>query len=186
MTMARLKKESERRSKTLRKERDARVLERKNSRKAARRDEGAPSSGLSDNSGEEEGEDERKEEGEGGDEEDYREGEDEEFDPQEAVLLVYVCTHAAEITKGKHVAGAYLVASDTSWKSKEELANTACSLEDFAEAIATIQVHASFGTPWIMCLGVSSVAVHEANFKPTEDLHTPRSRDKCSSQKFSQ
>lgn len=38
----------------------------------------------------------------------------EEFDPQEASLFVYVCTHSAEITKGKGIAGSYLVASDTS------------------------------------------------------------------------
>lgn len=182
MTMARLKKESERRSKVLRKERDAQVLEQRNARKDARGDEGAPSSDFSDNSGEKGGEDEGKEEGEGEDEEDHREGEDKEFDPQQAVLLVYVCTHSAEITKGKNVAGAYLVASDTSWKSKEELAKTAFSLEDFAEAIATIQVQASFWASWIACLRVSSVAVYKTDFKPTEGLKMPRSRDSCSSQ----
>lgn len=65
---------------------------------------------------------------------------EEEFDRKEASLFVYVCTHSAEITKGKGVAGSYLVASDTSWKSKEELARTAISLEAFAGAIARIQV----------------------------------------------
>lgn len=170
MTMARLKKESERRSKALRKERAARALERGNARRAAGLDEGASSSDLSDNPRREGGEEGGKQEGEGEGEADYREGEDEEFDPQEAVLLVYVCTHAAEITKGKNVAGAYLVASDTSWKTKEELAKTALSLEDFAEAIATIQVQAAFLflMPWIIRPRKSSVTVHKMNCKPTE------------------
>ena len=64
----------------------------------------------------------------------------EEFDPQEASLFVYICTHSAEITKGKGIAGSYLVASDTSWKSKEQLASSAVPLETFAEAIGRIQV----------------------------------------------
>lgn len=63
-----------------------------------------------------------------------------EFDAKEASLFVYVCTHSAEITKGKDIAGSYLVASDTSWKSREELARTAIPLETFAGAIARIQV----------------------------------------------
>ena len=141
--MDRLEKESERRSKALRKERAARALERRNARMAARRDEGASSSDLSDNSQGAGGGNEGKEENAGVEEEQYME-EDEEFDPQEAVLLVYICTHTAEITKGKNVAGAYLVASDTSWKSKDELAKTALPLEDFAKAIAAIQVQAVF------------------------------------------
>lgn len=154
--MARLKKESERRLKALRKERASRALERRNARKAARREqEGAASCpDLNDNRPKEGGEagegegvgaggEDSGEEGKEEDEEIREEEEEEEFDPQEAVLLVYVCTHAAEITKVKNVAGAYLVASDTSWQSKGELVKTSISLEVFAEAIAAVQVQAT-------------------------------------------
>lgn len=144
--MARLKRESERRAKTSRRQREARVLERKQARRAAREenvrlersDSGSSKRGgnkvsvkavklcespESSESSESESEDER-----------------EEFDPAEALILVYICTHAAEISKGKGVTGAYLVASNTSWRSKEELARTAFSLEAFAQAISCIKV----------------------------------------------
>lgn len=66
--------------------------------------------------------------------------EEEEFDPQEALLFVYVCTHAAEISKGKAIAGTYLVTSDTSWTSKEALSRSALRLETLTSVIADIQV----------------------------------------------
>lgn len=66
--------------------------------------------------------------------------EEEAFDPQEALLFVYLCTHVAEISKGKTIAGTYLVASDTKWTSKEALAHSALRLETLASTIADIQV----------------------------------------------
>lgn len=62
------------------------------------------------------------------------------FDPQEALLFVYLCSHVAEISKGKMIAGTYLVASDTKWTSKEALAHSALRLETLASALADIQV----------------------------------------------
>lgn len=132
--MTRLKKESERRAKALRKERDARALERRHARRAQRREERDGSLSSGDESHETSGGEEQEEEGEEG------EQKEEEFDPQEALILVYICTHAAEITKGKGVAGTFLVTYDTSWKSKETLARTAVPIETFANAIAGIQV----------------------------------------------
>lgn len=62
------------------------------------------------------------------------------LDVAEALLVVFICTHGAEITKGKKVAGGYFVTSDTSWRSKEALSRTALRLDFFAEAIAAIKV----------------------------------------------
>lgn len=145
-TMARLKKESEKRARALRKEREARALERRNARRAEKaEDEGG--GGVSNVARlREEGERQDKNKGqeavdseeEDGDEE--GEKEEEEFDPEEGLLLVYVCTHVAVISKGKGVAGTYLVATDTSWKSREQLATSAILLETFAAAIDRIQV----------------------------------------------
>lgn len=53
---------------------------------------------------------------------------------------MYVCTHAAEVKKGKKIAGTYLVASDTSWTSKEALSRSALRLEALTSVIADIQV----------------------------------------------
>lgn len=127
--MTRLKKESEKRAKALRKERKARALERRNARKMARDDDAASSESRDISRAEKEKE-----------EEETQEDDDGEFDPLEGLLLVYICTHTAEITKGKGVAGTYLVTSHTSWVSKEQLAKTAIPLETFAEAIGRIQV----------------------------------------------
>lgn len=129
--MARLKKESERRTKALRKEQKARALERKRVESTAQGDD-EPGIDSPDTSREEENAEE-----------------EENFDPQEALLVIYICTHAAEITKGKKVAGTYLVASDTSWTSKEDVARTAVRLETFAEAIADIQVSRGFFCVWV-------------------------------------
>lgn len=147
-TMARLKKESEKRAKALRKEREARALERRNARRAEK--------GVDEGDGcvsdvdpiREEGERQDENKGqedvdteEDGDDDDEDDDEEEEFDPEKGLLLVYVCTHVAVISKGKAVAGTYLVAADTSWKSKEQLATSAVLLETFAAAIDRIQVN---------------------------------------------
>lgn len=166
--MARLKKEAERRAKALRKERAAQAVERKKSRRTKKEGGGdAPSAGpcsdtsrraggggrQEDDGGQEDADTEARREDEEEDrEEDGEDEEDEEaeFDPQEGLLFVYVCTHAAVVSKGKGVAGTYLVTTDTSWKSKEQLAKTTVLLETFAAAIAGIQVRlekASTGYP---------------------------------------
>lgn len=76
---------------------------------------------------------------ESGEDTDHEE-EEQKFDPEEALLFVYICTHVAEITKGKATAGTYVVMSDTSWMSKEALAGSALRLETFTSAIADIPV----------------------------------------------
>ncbi|CAM9421334.1 unnamed protein product, partial [Discosporangium mesarthrocarpum] len=73
-------------------------------------------------------------------EKEEEEEEEKEFKKEEALLLIYVCTHVAHVTKGKGTAGIYLVGSDTSWQSKETVARTSLRLEDFAKAIASVQV----------------------------------------------
>lgn len=140
--MARLKKEAEKRAKALRKERVARAAERRNSRKANKERGGdAASAGpRSETSQHDEGEDDANLEERGEEEDEEEDDEEEEFDPQEGLLFVYVCTHAAVVTKGKGVAGTYFATTDTSWKSKEQLAKTAVPLETFAAAVAGIPV----------------------------------------------
>lgn len=163
-TMARLKKESERRTKTARKERNARAVERRKRRRAGKEDDDDDSgdevealqkeggggfvSSRREGGGEQgkvgvAAKQEEEEEISDGEEhkEEEKEGEKEEdFDPEEGLLFVYVCTHAAVVSKGKGVAGTYLIAANTSWKSKEQLAKTAVLLETFAAAVARIQV----------------------------------------------
>ncbi|CAM9519588.1 unnamed protein product, partial [Ectocarpus sp. 8 AP-2014] len=173
-TMARLKKESEKRAKALRKEREARALERRNARRAENaEDEGG--GGVSNvarlrEEGERQdgnkGQEDVDSEEEDGDEEE--EEEEEEFDPEEGLLLVYVCTHVAVISKGKGVAGTYLVATDTSWKSREQLATSAVLLETFAAAIDRIQLRHK-----VLFLDVVHTEREHEGFK-TRHLYPPR------------
>lgn len=131
--MSRLKKEAEKRAKALRKERVARAAERRNSRRA-KKEEGRREKS-------DEGEDDVDSEGTGEEKDEEKDEEEEQFDPEEGLLFVYVCSHAAVVTKGKGVAGTYFVTADTSWKGKEQLAKTAVLLETFAASIAGIQVN---------------------------------------------
>ncbi|CBJ48320.1 hypothetical protein Esi_0002_0051 [Ectocarpus siliculosus] len=173
-TMARLKKESEKRAKALRKEREARALERRNARRAENtEDEGG--GGVSNvahlrEEGERQdgnkGQEDVDSEEEDGDEEE--EEEEEEFDPEEGLLLVYVCTHVAVISKGKGVAGTYLVATDTSWKSREQLATSAVLLQTFAAAIDRIQLRHK-----VLFLDVVHTERKHEGFK-TRHLYPPR------------
>lgn len=127
------------------------MLERKKERMVARYEE--TSNGDSSDTLQEEGEEEKKEE------------EEEEFDPKNAQLLVYICTHVAEITRGKGIAGTYLVASNTSWKSKEELAKTAVLLDTFAEVIAGIQVQKHAIRPQLVFESHGKPELHEVKKK---------------------
>ncbi|CAM9314409.1 unnamed protein product [Ectocarpus fasciculatus] len=176
-TMARLKKESEKRAKALRKEREARALERRNARRAEKGEDegggGVPNIAPLREEGERQHEnkvqedvDTEEEDGDG--EEEEEEEEEEEFDPEEGLLLVYVCTHVAVISKGKGVAGTYLVAADTSWKSKEQLANSAVLLETFAAAIDRIQLRHK-----VLFLDVVHTERELEGFK-TRHLYPPR------------
>ena len=194
-TMARLKKEAEKRAKTLWKERAARAAERRDSRRAKKKKKGddTPSPGSphsadtsrhaggggtqegdegEDDGGMEEGWEEEEDE----DEEEEEEEEEEEFDPQEGLLFVYVCTHAAVVTKGKGVAGTYFVTTDTSWKSKEQLAKTAVPLETFSASLAGIQVRSRRKAVQVIlgaffaCLLAASIACNKHPVRPT-DLH---------------
>ncbi|CAN0564636.1 unnamed protein product, partial [Ectocarpus sp. 12 AP-2014] len=84
------------------------------------------------------------------------------------LLLVYVCTHVAVISKGKGVAGTYLVATDTSWKSREQLATSAVLLETFAAAIERIQLRHK-----VLFLDVVHTEREHEGFK-TRHLYPPR------------
>ncbi|CAM9298189.1 unnamed protein product [Ectocarpus sp. 13 AM-2016] len=173
-TMARLKKESEKRAKALIKEREARALERRNARRAEKAEEeggGGVSNvaRLREEGGRQDGNKGQKDvdsEEDDGDEEE--EEEEEEFYPEEGLLLVYVCTHVAVISKGKGVAGTYLVATDTSWKSREQLATSAVLLETFAAAIDRIQLRHK-----VLFLDVVHTKREHEGFK-TRHLYPPR------------
>ncbi|CAN0021311.1 unnamed protein product [Ectocarpus sp. 12 AP-2014] len=173
--MARLKRESEKRAKALRKEREARALEGRNARRAEKAEEegggGVSNVARLREEGERQdgnkGQEDVDSEDEDGDKEEEEE-EEEEFDPEEGLLLVYVCTHVAVISKGKGVAGTYLVATDTSWKSREQLAISAVLLETFAAAIDRTQLRHK-----VLFLDVVHTEREHEGFK-TRHLYPPR------------
>jgi hypothetical protein len=57
------------------------------------------------------------------------------------LLIVYICTHTAQIRKAnKRLNGSYALAVDSSWKSNESLASTSLSIAELGSLIAAVNV----------------------------------------------
>jgi hypothetical protein len=57
------------------------------------------------------------------------------------LLIVYICTHTAQIRKAnKRLNGSYVLAVDSSWKTNESLAQTSLSIAELAALVAAVNI----------------------------------------------